>query len=51
MQECKQLKDMRVHILPALRDNYMYLLVDETSNEAAAVDPVEPKKVYLSYSC
>ena len=36
---------MRVHIIPALQDNYMYLLVDETSNEAAVVDPVEPEKV------
>lgn len=37
---------MRVHIIPALQDNYMYLLVDEASNEAAVVDPVEPEKVY-----
>lgn len=43
----EQLKEMRVHIIPALQDNYMYLLVDETSNEAAVVDPVEPEKVHL----
>ncbi|XP_071963967.1 hydroxyacylglutathione hydrolase, mitochondrial-like isoform X2 [Antedon mediterranea] len=36
---------MRVRLLPALQDNYMYLLVDEESNEAAIVDPVEPEKV------
>lgn len=36
---------MQVHILPALADNYMYLVVDETTNEAAVVDPVEPDKV------
>lgn len=43
----EQLKEMRVHIIPALQDNYMYLLVDETSNEAAVVDPVEPEKVHF----
>lgn len=37
--------DMKVHILPALSDNYMYLVVDEKTQEAAIVDPVEPKKV------
>ena len=36
---------MRVRILPALSDNYMYLLVDDTTNEAAIVDPVEPDTV------
>lgn len=38
---------MKVHILPALSDNYMYLVVDEDTKEAAIVDPVEPKKVYF----
>ena len=33
---------MRVRILPALSDNYMYLLVDENTKEAAIVDPVDP---------
>ena len=36
---------MRVRILPALSDNYMYLLVDTNTNEAAIVDPVEPDTV------
>lgn len=36
---------MDIHILPALGDNYMYLLVDKATNEAAIVDPVEPDKV------
>uniref|UniRef100_A0A3Q3WLU8 Hydroxyacylglutathione hydrolase, mitochondrial n=1 Tax=Mola mola TaxID=94237 RepID=A0A3Q3WLU8_MOLML len=36
---------MRVELLPALSDNYMYLLIDEDSREAAIVDPVEPAKV------
>ncbi|XP_071438564.1 hydroxyacylglutathione hydrolase, mitochondrial isoform X2 [Hetaerina americana] len=36
---------MKIRILPALQDNYMYLVVDEVSKEAACVDPVEPEKV------
>jgi len=36
---------MRVKILPALSDNYMYLLVDNKTNQAAIVDPVEPDTV------
>lgn len=36
---------MRVELLPALTDNYMYLIIDENTKEAAAVDPVQPQKV------
>jgi len=36
---------MRVRLLPALDDNYMYLLIDQNTNKAAIVDPVEPEKV------
>ncbi|ORZ33728.1 beta-lactamase-like protein [Catenaria anguillulae PL171] len=36
---------MDVAIVPCLRDNYAYLLIDRASNLAAAIDPVEPKKV------
>ncbi|XP_070779108.1 hydroxyacylglutathione hydrolase, mitochondrial-like isoform X4 [Enoplosus armatus] len=36
---------MKVELLPALSDNYMYLLIDVDSREAAIVDPVEPIKV------
>ena len=43
--------NMKVHILPALSDNYMYLVVDEKTQEAAIVDPVEPKKVSLLNFC
>ncbi|KAH7732005.1 glyoxalase II chain A [Aphelenchoides avenae] len=32
---------MKVVPIPALSDNYMYLLVDEKTNEAAIVDPVD----------
>uniref|UniRef100_A0A803VYX0 Hydroxyacylglutathione hydrolase, mitochondrial n=1 Tax=Ficedula albicollis TaxID=59894 RepID=A0A803VYX0_FICAL len=36
---------MKVEILPALTDNYMYLLIDQDTREAAIVDPVQPQKV------
>ncbi|CAL8305766.1 unnamed protein product [Merluccius merluccius] len=40
-----QQDNMKVELLPALSDNYMYLLIDVESKEAAVVDPVEPVKV------
>ncbi|KAI5652048.1 hydroxyacylglutathione hydrolase-like protein [Phthorimaea operculella] len=43
--EVNTFRKMEVKILPALQDNYMYLLVDKTTNEAAIVDPVEPNTV------
>ncbi|KAM9210530.1 hydroxyacylglutathione hydrolase, mitochondrial isoform 3-T7 [Dugong dugon] len=36
---------MKVELLPALTDNYMYLLIDKDTKEAAIVDPVQPQKV------
>lgn len=36
---------MLVKILPALQDNYMYLLICSDTNQAAIVDPVEPDTV------
>ncbi|MCI20098.1 hydroxyacylglutathione hydrolase, partial [Trifolium medium] len=36
---------MKIYHVPCLEDNYSYLIVDETTKEAAAVDPVEPEKV------
>lgn len=36
---------MDVQILPALTDNYMYLLIDKATSEAAVVDPVTPSNV------
>ncbi|GBN79613.1 Hydroxyacylglutathione hydrolase, mitochondrial [Araneus ventricosus] len=36
---------MKVKILPALDDNYMYLIIDEKTQKAAVVDPVEPATV------
>ncbi|XP_061180348.1 hydroxyacylglutathione hydrolase, mitochondrial-like isoform X2 [Saccostrea echinata] len=37
--------DMKIRLVPALEDNYMYLLVDEETKQCAAVDPVEPEKI------
>ncbi|RIA87912.1 hydroxyacylglutathione hydrolase [Glomus cerebriforme] len=36
---------MKVIPIPVLEDNYSYLIIDEKTNEAAVVDPVEPQKV------
>lgn len=38
-------KMLHVIPIPALSDNYMYLIIDEKTKQAAAVDPVEPEKV------
>ena len=40
-----KLEKMKIRSIPALDDNYMYLLVDSKTNQAAIVDPVEPDKV------
>jgi len=36
---------MEVKIIPALNDNYMYLIIDSSTKKAAVVDPVDPNKV------
>ncbi|KAM7542605.1 hypothetical protein Aperf_G00000005594 [Anoplocephala perfoliata] len=36
---------MHVLTIPALSDNYMYLIVDEKTKQCAAVDPVESPKI------
>lgn len=38
-------KDMKVVIIPALSDNYMYLVIDEATKQAGIVDPVDPDRV------
>lgn len=40
-----KMSDMHVKILPALQDNYMYLIIDNSTKEAAIVDPVDPDSV------
>ncbi|XP_020798803.1 hydroxyacylglutathione hydrolase, mitochondrial isoform X1 [Drosophila serrata] len=40
-----KLAGMDIKILPALQDNYMYLIVDQKTREAAVVDPVDPELV------
>ncbi|KAJ1507280.1 hypothetical protein HMI56_000178 [Coelomomyces lativittatus] len=36
---------MKIYPIPCLQDNYAYLLVDESTHQAAAVDPVTPSEV------
>ncbi|KAJ4831383.1 Hydroxyacylglutathione hydrolase cytoplasmic [Turnera subulata] len=36
---------MKIFHVPCLEDNYAYLIIDEATKEAAAVDPVEPDKI------
>ena len=36
---------MEVKVVPALQDNFMYLLIDTNSKQTAVVDPVEPHKL------
>ncbi|RHZ59309.1 hypothetical protein Glove_364g51 [Diversispora epigaea] len=36
---------MRIITIPIFENNYSYLIVDDKTNEAAAVDPAEPQKV------
>ena len=45
------LGSLTVRVLPALQDNYMYLVEDPVTREAAIVDPVDPERVgEFSYS-
>ena len=41
-----KITNMNIIPIEALQDNYMYLIVDQATKECAAVDPVEPLKVY-----
>ncbi|KAG0447664.1 hypothetical protein HPP92_028222 [Vanilla planifolia] len=36
---------MKIFHVPCLEDNYSYIIVDEATKQAAAVDPCEPEKV------
>ena len=45
MQQILDMGELSVKILPALSDNYMYLVVCNKTKEAAIVDPVNPESV------
>lgn len=36
---------MKVKVIPVLEDNYMYLIIEEHTREAVAVDVAVPKRV------
>ena len=36
---------VQVVLVPTLSDNYAYLVIDDVTQQAAAVDPAEPKKM------
>ena len=49
---------MRVEVIPCLKDNYSYLIIDDNNNSACVVDPseaepiinfLENKKISLKY--
>ncbi|XP_031641216.1 hydroxyacylglutathione hydrolase, mitochondrial isoform X2 [Contarinia nasturtii] len=44
------MSDFSVEILPALQDNYMYLIIDNKTREAVVVDPVDPERVLTAVS-
>ncbi|KAG8651568.1 hypothetical protein MANES_07G141600v8 [Manihot esculenta] len=37
---------MKIFHVPCLEDNFAYLIIDENTQEAAVVDPVEPDKIF-----
>lgn len=41
-----EFNQFKVITMPALSDNYMYLLIDKSTKEAAIVDPVTPCHVW-----
>lgn len=40
---------MRVVPIPANKDNYQYLIIDESTNKAAVVDPVNVDLVNFTF--
>ena len=36
---------MRIEIIPCLKDNYSYLIIDESNNTACVIDPGESEPV------
>lgn len=41
---------MKVKVISILEDNYMYLVIEEQSKQAVAVDPAVPHRVRGAYS-
>ena len=39
---------MKVKVIPVLEDNYMYLVIEEHTREAVAVDVAVPKRVRVT---
>lgn len=37
--------NIKIEIIPCLQDNYSYLIIDESSNDACVVDPSEAKPI------
>ena len=42
--------NMKIKVLPALQDNYMYLIIDVRTKDAGIVDPVAPDTVLKAVS-
>ena len=36
---------MRIEIIPCLKDNYSYLIIDESNNTACVIDPSEAEPI------
>ena len=36
---------MKIQIIKCLKDNYSYLVIDETNNDACVIDPSEAKPI------
>lgn len=45
IQKTNNSNRFKVNIIPALNDNFMYLLIDNARKSAIAIDPVEPAKI------
>lgn len=46
VRKMHQNHNYKLSIIPALEDNYMYVLIDKLTNIAVAVDPVEPDFIF-----
>lgn len=42
---------MKVKVIPVLEDNYMYLIIEEHTREAVAVDVAVAKRVRADKGC